>query len=430
MSAKWEKIENHVGVLEVEVDAQEVNQALDRAFKKVVKNVTVPGFRKGKVPRKIFEARFGVEALYNDALDILLPSAYTRAVIETQIEPVDRPEVDIVQMEAGKPLIFKAKVTVKPEVTLGDYKNLEVPEKDFSVSDEDVNEEMERIRASHAEIVPIEDGEVQSGDLVLIDFKGFVDGEAFEGGEAENYQLEIGSGTFIPGFEEQLIGMKKDEEREIEVTFPEEYHVKHLAGKAAKFQIKLHDIKRKKLPELDDEFAKDISDFDTLEELRADTRKRLEEQAEHDKTHYMQDTVVDLAVQNATVDIPGVMIENEIDAQVKQFENRLQIQGIPFDAYLQFTGATKESIREEFRAAAEKRVRTSLVLEAIAKAEGIEATDEDVQAELQKIADSAKMEVDRVHAILQSRDPNLLELKEDIRIRKTVDFLVQNRKTA
>jgi trigger factor len=430
MSAKWEKIENNVGVLEVEVDAGEVGKALDRAFKKVVKNVTVPGFRKGKVPRKIFETRFGVESLYNDALDILLPSAYARAVVETQIEPVDRPEVDIVQLEAGKPLLFKAKVTVKPEVTLGEYKNLEVPAKEFTVTDDDLNEEMERIRASHAEIVPVEDGEVQKGDTVIIDFKGFVDGEEFEGGEADNYQLEIGSGTFIPGFEDQLIGLKNGEEREIEVTFPEEYHVKSLAGKLAKFQVKLHDIKRKNLPELDDEFAKDISDFDTLEELRADTRKKLEDRAKHAEEHYIQDSVVEQAVNNASVEIPDVMIENEIDMQVKQFENRLQMQGIPLDVYLQFTGATVESIRDEFRDAASNRVRTSLVLEAIAKAENLEATEDEINAELQKIAEGANMQVEQVRNILQSRDPELFELKNEIRTRKTVNFLVENRKTA
>ncbi|UOF90192.1 trigger factor [Fodinisporobacter ferrooxydans] len=428
MSAKWEKIEKNIGILEVEVEADEVSKALDRAFKKVVKTVTVPGFRKGKVPRKIFESRFGVESLYNDALDIILPTAYTQAVVEAEIQPVDRPEVDVVQFEAGKPLLFKAKVTVKPEVELGEYKNLEIEEKDFAVTDEDLQEEMQRIRASHAEIVPVEDGVVASGDTVIIDFKGFVDGEEFEGGEAENYQLEIGSGTFIPGFEDQLIGMKKDEEKEIGVTFPEEYHVKHLAGQPAKFQVKLHDIKRKNLPELDDEFAKDISDFETLAELEADTRKRLEEQAEHGKKHYIEDSVVELAVKHASVEIPNAMIEAEIDQEVVQFENRLKSQGIPLEMYLEFTGATKESLRSEFKDSAENRVRTSLVLEAIAKAESLEASDEEIQKQLEEIAKSANMEVERVRMILQSNDPSLSAIRQDIVMRKTIDFLVENRK--
>jgi trigger factor len=428
MTVKWEKIENNVGVLEVEVDADKVSSALDQAFKKVVKTVTVPGFRKGKVPRFIFESRFGVEVLYNDALDILLPEAYTSAVKETQIEPVDRPEIDIIQMEKGKPLLFKAKVTVKPEVKLGAYKGVEVPNKEFPVTAEDVEKELAELQKSHAEIIVLEDGEVQSGDLAIIDFEGFVDGEAFEGGQAEGYQLEIGSGTFIPGFEDQLIGMKKGEEKEIKVTFPEEYHVTSLAGKEAVFKIKLHEIKRKQLPVLDDEFAKDISEFETLDELKADLENKIKERAEHEKKHYIEETVIDEAVKNAEIDLPPVMIENEIDSMMADFKQRLQFQGIPYEMYLQFTGTTEEKMREEMRDNAEKRVRTSLVLEAIAAAENIEPTEEEVDEEIKKIAESAKMEEDRVRQLLQARDPNFLGLKNELKIRKTVQFLVDQSK--
>lgn len=430
MTAKWEKIENNVGVLEVEVDADKVSNALDQAFKKVVKTVNVPGFRKGKVPRFIFESRFGVEVLYNDALDILLPEAYANAVQDAQIVPVDRPEIDVVQMEKGKPLVFKAKVTVKPEVKLGEYKGLEVPQKDFPVTEEDIKNELESLRKSHAEIVVVEDGEVQSGDLVILDFDGYVDGEQFEGGQAEGYQLEIGSGTFIPGFEEQLIGMKKGEEKEINVTFPEQYHVSSLAGKEALFKIKLHEIKRKQLPDLDDEFAKDISEFETLDELKVDLENKLKERAEHDRKHYVEETVVEKAVQNAEIDLPSVMIENEIDSLMQDFKQRLQYQGIPFDAYLQFTGATEEGLRGDMKENAEQRVRSSLVLEAIAAAEKIEASEEDIREEIKKIAESAKMEEDRVRQLLQARDPNFDGMKSDIVARKTVQFLVEQSKTA
>lgn len=428
MTAKWEKIENNVGVLEVEVDADKVAKALDKAFKKVVKTVSLPGFRKGKVPRVIFESRFGVEALYNDALDILLPDAYAEAVQETNISPVDRPEIDIIQLEKGKPLVFKAKVTVKPEVKLGQYKGIEVPKKEFPVTAEDVEKELANLQKSHAEIIVVEDGEVENGDLVVIDFAGTIDGVPFDGGEAENYQLEIGSGTFIPGFEEQLIGMKKGEEKDIQVTFPENYHVAKLAGKEAVFHIKLHEIKRKQLPALDDEFAKDISEFDTLDELKADVENKLKDNAKHEEEHYVEDEVIKAAVRNAEIDLPPVMVDNEVDHMLNDFKQRLQFQGIPFESYLQFTGSTEEKMRAEMKDSAEQRVRTSLVLEAIAATENISATEEEVDEEIKKITESSKMEEDRVRQILQARDPNLEGMKHDIKIRKTIQFLVAQSK--
>jgi len=427
MKASWEKTEKNRGVLTVETDEQAVLDALDQAFKKVVKKVNVPGFRKGKVPRVIFEKRFGVEALYQDALDILLPEAYEQAVNETGIEPVDRPEIDIEQLEKGKSLIFKATVTVKPEVQLGEYKGLEVPEKDFSVKPEDVDAELEKMRKQQGQLEVVEDGAVENGDRVIIDFEGFVDGEAFEGGKAEKYTLEVGSGTFIPGFEDQLIGLKAGEEKEVNVTFPEEYHAENLAGKPATFKVKLHEIKRLHLPELDDEFAQDVSEFDTLDELKADIEKSLKEKSEREKEEYTRNTLVELAAENAEVEIPEVMIETEMDHMLRQFEQRLMYQGLNLDLYSQFTGQSKEEIKGQFKEDAEKRVKANLVLEAIAKAENIEVTDEDVEQEIQEMAKQMEREVDDVRRLLENQGA-VDSVKEQLRVKKTIDLLVSNSK--
>ncbi|MBO8163785.1 MAG: trigger factor [Brevibacillus sp.] len=427
MAAKWEKVENNQGVLTVEVDAEKVDRALDEAFKKVVKKVTVPGFRKGKIPRKIFEARFGVESLYQDALDILLPEAYGQAVKETGIEPVDRPEVDIEQMGKGQKLIFKATVTVKPEVKLGEYKGLEVEPKDFTVTDEDVEAELKHMQERHAELYVVEDGTVEKGDIVLIDFEGFQDGVAFEGGKAENYSLEVGSGTFIAGFEDQLIGAKQGEEKEITVTFPEEYHSPNLAGKEALFKVKVNEIKRKNLPELDDEFAKDVSEFDTLDELKDDLKKKLEEKAEREKDAYIREQLVLKAAENAEIDIPQVMIEHELDHMVNEFAQRLQYQGMDIELYYQFSGMDESQLRDQFRTDATNRVRTSLTLEAIAKAEGIEATEEDVNEELNKLSGLYNRPADELRKLFAAQD-GLAALYRDIQTRKTVDLLVAESK--
>jgi trigger factor len=415
-------------VLEVEVDSDRFAEALDYAFKKIVKRVVVPGFRKGKVPRKVFEARFGVEALYQDAVEYLLPRAYDEAVRETGINPVDTPQVDVIQVEAGKPFKFKARVTVKPEVQLGQYKGLELEDKTFTVDDKALDEELERIRRNHAEIVVVENGEVLQGDTVHIDFRGTVNGEPFEGGEAENFQLEVGSGLFVKGFEEQLIGMKPGEERSITVQFPDDYHVKALAGKEAVFTVKLHDIKRKVLPELTDEFVQEISDFQTVDEFVADVKKQLEERAEAEHKAYLEDQAVRRAVENATVDIPQVMIEHEIDHQLQHFASQLQMQQVGLDDYLEFTGMSREELRDKFREGAERTVKTALVLEAIAKQEGLEPTEEDVENELKQIAESAKLEVDRVRQLLSLRDPGLTGMRLELRNRKTVAFLVEHSK--
>lgn len=427
MSVKWEKLEGHEGVLTVEVDAEKVNEGLDAAFKKVVKNVTVPGFRKGKVPRVIFEKRFGVEALYQDALDILLPEAYAKAVEEAGIEPVDVPKIDIEQMEKGKSLIFTARVIVKPEVKLGQYKGLEVEKMDATVTDEDVENELKRLQENYAELVVKEDGKIEKGDTAVIDFEGFVDGEPFEGGKAENYSLEIGSGVFIPGFEDQLVGMKAGEEKEIEVTFPEEYHAKELAGKPATFKVKVHEVKEKQLPALDDEFAKDVDDeVETLEQLKEKIRARLEETKKNEAEAALRDAVVEKAAENAEIDIPEVMVKNETDRMLREFDQRLQLQGLNLDLYYQFSGQDEAALREQMKEDAEKRVRVALTLEAIAKAENIEVTEEEVNEELEKMAKTYNLEVDKLKELLGS----LEGVKEDLKWRKTIDFLVEHSKVA
>ncbi|MCQ6278292.1 trigger factor [Bacillus sp. EB600] len=425
MTAKWEKLEGNSGVLTVEVSADKVNEGLDEAFKKVVKQVNVPGFRKGKMPRAMFEKRFGVESLYQDALDILLPEAYGNAIDETGIEPIDRPDIDIEQMEKGKELIFKATVTVKPEVKLGEYKGLEVEDFDTNVTDEDITKELEALQSRHAELVVKEDGKAENGDTVVIDFEGFVDGEAFEGGKAENYSLELGSNSFIPGFEEQLVGLAAGESKDVEVSFPEEYHAAELAGKPAVFKVTLHEIKAKELPELDDEFAKDADDeVESLDELKEKIKTRLKSSKEHEAEHHLRDTVVEKAAANVEVEIPDVMINTEINRMMQEFEQRLQMQGMNLELYFQFSGQDQNALREQMKEEAEKRVRFNLTLEAIAKAENLEATEEDVDAELAKMAEMYNMTVENIKAALGGVEG----IKADLKLNKAVDFLVANKK--
>jgi trigger factor len=427
MKATWEKIEKNVGVLEVEVDAERVTEALDKAFKKVSAKVNVPGFRKGKVPRSIFEAKFGVESLYQDALDFILPEAYVQAVEETGIDPVDRPEVDVEQFGKGQVLKFKAKVVVKPEVTLGNYKGLEVKTEEAAVTDEEIAAELTKLQQRHAELVVIEEGAAQNGDVVSIDFEGFVEGEAFEGGKAEKYSLELGSNSFIPGFEEQVAGMVIDEDKDITVTFPENYHSEDLKGKEALFKVRLHDIKRKNLPELDDEFAKDVSEFDTLDEYKEDIKKRVQERKEQDQQASKETAVVEQAAAAAEIEIPASMIDAELDVMVKEFERRLRSQGMTLDIYFQFSGQNEDVLKEQMKEDAVKRVRNNLVLEAIAAAENITASDEEVDAELEKYAQSYQKPVEELRSIFASNG-SLEGLKGDLVVKKTVDFLVQNSK--
>ncbi|AZV90097.1 trigger factor [Bacillus amyloliquefaciens] len=424
MSVKWEKQEGNEGVLTVEVDAETFKTALDDAFKKVVKQVSIPGFRKGKVPRGLFEQRFGVEALYQDALDILLPVEYPKAVEEAGIEPVDRPEIDVEKIEKGESLIFTAKVTVKPEVKLGDYKGLGIEKDDVSVTDEDVQNELKALQERQAELVVKEEGAVENGDTVVLDFEGFVDGEAFEGGKAENYSLEVGSGSFIPGFEEQLTGLEAGAEKDLEVTFPEEYHAEELAGKPAVFKVKIHEIKAKELPELNDEFAKDIDEeVETLAELTEKTKKRLEEAKENEADAKLREELVLKASENAEADVPQAMIDTELDRMLKEFEQRLQMQGMNLELYTQFSGQDENALKEQMTEDAAKRVKSNLTLEAIAQAENLEVTDEEVEAELTKMAEAYNMPVENIKQAIGSTDA----MKEDLKVRKAIDFLVENR---
>lgn len=427
MKATWEKIEKNLGVLEVEVEAERVTAALDKAFNKVVKKVNVPGFRKGKVPRAIFESRFGVESLYQDAIDILLPEVYTEAVDQTDIFPVDRPEVDVEQFAKGQPFKFKAKVTVKPEVQLGDYKGIEVPAADIAVTEDELNEELTRMQERHAELIVIDEEAAQNGDTVVLDFDGSVDGVPFEGGKAERYSLELGSNTFIPGFEEQVVGMATGDFKDVNVTFPETYHAEELAGKEAVFKVKVHEIKRKQLPELDDEFAKDVSEFDTLDEYKEDLKKQLQSRKEREAEAAREGVLVDKVGENAEVEIPEAMVQSEVQNMVRDFDNRLRAQGMNLEMFLGFSGQTIEDLQGQMKDDAEKRVRNNLVLEQIAKAEKIEATEEEINKELQDMADAYKRSPEEIRNILAANG-SLGSLREDVLLRKTIKFLIENAK--
>ncbi|WP_044481775.1 trigger factor [Paenibacillus antibioticophila] len=427
MKATWEKIEKNLGVLEVEVDAERVAAALDKAFQKVVKKANVPGFRKGKVPRPIFEARFGVESLYQDAIDILLPEVYSEAVEQTDIFPVDRPEVDIEQFEKGQAFKFKAKVIVKPEVKLGDYKGVEVPAANVEVSEDELNEELTRLQERHAELVVIDEEAAKQGDTVVIDFDGSVDGVPFEGGKAERYSLELGSNTFIPGFEDQVIGLATGDFKDVIVTFPENYQAEELANKEAVFKVKVHEIKRKELPALDDEFAKDVSEFDTLDEFKSDLKKQLADRKSKEAEAEREKVLVDKVGENAEVEIPEAMVQSEVQNMVRDFDNRLRAQGMNLDMFLGFSGQTVEDLKEQMKVDAEKRVRNNLVLEQIAKAENIDASEEEINKELQDMADAYKRSPEEIRNILAANG-SLGSLREDVLLRKTIQFLIANAK--
>ncbi|MEJ8303160.1 trigger factor [Saccharibacillus sacchari] len=427
MTASWEKTEKNLGVLEVEVSVERVEAALDKAFQKVVKKANVPGFRKGKVPRSIFEARFGVESLYNDAIDILLPEAYSEAVEEAGIFPVDRPEIDIDQFGKGQTMKFKAKVTVKPEVKLGDYKGVEVPVSEVDVTDAEIAEELERLQTRYAELIVVDEEAAANGDTVSIDFDGYVGDEAFEGGKAENYALELGSGSFIPGFEEQVVGMSTGDSKDVNVTFPETYHAAELAGKEAVFKVKLHEIKRKQLPELDDEFAKDVSEFDTLDEYKTDLKTQIADRKKRENDAARENAVVEAVAAKAEVEIPEAMIEGEVENMMRDFDNRLRQQGMNLEMYTSFSGQTVEDLRTQMKSDAEKRVLNNLVLEAIAKEENISASEEDIEKELQTMADMYKRSIDEIRSILGANG-SLSSLNDEITLRKTIEFLLENSK--
>ncbi|TYV24663.1 trigger factor [Listeria monocytogenes] len=423
MSVKWEKQEGNVGKLTFEIEQEKVKEGLDRAFVKVRKTLNVPGFRKGKVPRQIFNQRFGEEALYQDALDILLPEVYSAAIDEAGIDPVDTPQVNIESMEKGETWVLTAEVTVKPEVKLGDYKGLEVEKRETELTTEELEAELKQLQERQAELVVKEDAPAENGDTVILDFEGFKDGVAFEGGQAENHSLELGSGQFIPGFEEKLVGLKAGDEADIELTFPEEYHAEDLAGQPVVFKVKLHEIKTKEVPVLDDELAKDIDEeVETLDELKEKISKRLQEAKEESVAQAKQEEVIAKAVENAEVDIPHAMVHHEADHLMNHFAQDLQAQGLTPELYYQFTGQTEEAMHAQMEKDAEKRVKMNLVLEAIAEAENIEPTEEAIDEEISTLAEKYGMEKDAVRAALG----DMSELKSDLKIRKAIDVLLDS----
>ena len=426
MSAKWERdSEASKGTLTFDIDVETIQKGIDDAFKKTQKQITVPGFRKGHVPRAIFNQMYGEESLYQDALNDVLPDAYEAAVKETEIEPVDQPQISIDSMEKGQPWTIKAEVAVKPEVKLGDYKGMSVSKQDTEVSDADVDAELENKRQQQAELVLKEDEPAAKGDTVVIDYVGTIDGEKFDGGSADNYSLELGSGSFIPGFEDQLIGHKADEDVNVKVTFPEDYHAKNLAGKEAVFNVKIHEVKEKQLPDLDDEFAKDVDeDVDTLDELKEKTKKQLQEQKEDAAKSAIEDEAIEAAVNNAEIaDIPQAMLDQDTDRQVQQYLAGMQQQGINPQMYFQITGSSEDDLKKQFASDADKRVKTNLVLEAIVKDADLTASDDDIKKEISDLAKQFGMEEDAVEKSL-TKDM----LAHDIEIKKAVDLVADSAK--
>ena len=420
--------ENNRACFNIEITQEEFEKAIQNAYLKNRSKFNIPGFRKGRAPRKIIEMNYGEGIFYEDALNIILPKAYEEAVDNLKLEPVDSPEVDIEQIEKGKPVIVKVEVTIKPEVKLGNYESIEVEKVEYNVTDEDVERELKAIQEKNARIIDASDRETKEGDILTIDFKGFIDGKEFEGGSAENQKLEIGSNTFIPGFEEQLIGKKKGDKVEVKVTFPEDYFEESLRGKEATFEVVIHEIKEKELPELDDEFAKDVSEYDTLEEYKSSIKERLEKEAKDREKVEFENKVIDKVVEESEVDIPEVMIEHQIEHEINEFDYRLKLQGLDIDQYLKLTNSKIEDLKEQIRPIAEKKVKTDLVFEAIGKKENIEVTEEDIDKELEKIAKEYNQEdVDKFKENMKKGDLSFLE--SGIIRDKIIDLLVNNAKT-
>ena len=424
MSLQVEKLEHNMAKLTIEVSAEELEKALQGAYNKQKKNISIPGFRKGKVPRQMIEKMYGPEVFYDDAANQLIPEAYGKVYDEEDLEIVSQPKIDIVQIEKGKPFIFTAEVALKPEVTLGEYKGLKVEKISNRVTQKEIDAKLAEEQEKNARTVSVTDRPVQDKDEVVLDFEGFVDGVAFEGGKGENYPLTIGSGSFIPGFEDQLIGANLEEEKEVRVTFPEEYHAKDLAGKDAVFKCTVHEIKVKELPELDDEFASDVSEFETLDAFKADIKAKIKEQKIAEGKRKQEDKAVEEAVANAQMDIPDAMIDTEVRQMANDFAQRLQQQGLTMDQYFQFTGMPAEKMTEELKPQALKRIQTRLVLEAIVKAENIEISDEKIDEEIQKMAESYKMEAEKLKEFMGENEKK--QMKLDMAVQEAVTFLVEN----
>jgi len=419
--------ENNKISFNIELTEEEFEKAVQSAYLKNRNKFNIPGFRKGKAPRKIIELNYGEGVFYEEALNSILPKAYEEAIEKFNLEPVDNPEIDIESMEKGKPVIISVEVTVKPEVKLGDYKNIEVEKVEYNVTDEDVERELKAIQEMNARIIDASHRETKEGDILTIDYKGFVDGEQFEGGTAEKQRLEIGSKTFIPGFEEQLIGKKKGDTVEVKVTFPDEYFEESLKGKEATFEVVIHEVKEKELPELDDEFAKDVSEFDTLEEYKNNIREKLEKDAKEKEKLEFENKVIDKVIDSSEVDIPEVMVEHQVEHEIEEFNYRLRMQGLDLDKYLQLTGSKLEDLKKQLKPIAERRVKTDLVFEAIGKSENIAVTDEDIDKELDKIAKEYNQEnVEQFKENMKKGDLGFLEA--GIIRDKVIDILINNAK--
>ena len=422
MSLQVEKLEKNMAKLTVEVPAEQFEAALKTSFQKNKNKFSIPGFRKGKAPQAMVEKMYGVGVLYDDAIDTLLDSTYADAVKESGLEIVSRPEIGIEQIEKGKTFIYTALVAVKPEVTLGEYKGVEVEKAKPEVTDADVEAELKKVQDQNSRMVNVEDRAVENGDHTVIDFEGFVDGQPFEGGKSEAYPLVIGSHSFIDTFEEQLIGKNIGDEVEVNVTFPAEYHAAELAGKPAVFKVKIHEIKTKELPELNDEFAGEVSEFETMDEYKSDIRAKLAETKQQQATTENENNVVEKVVENASMEIPDAMIDEQVREMINDYARRMQSQGISLEHYMQFTGMTIEKLQEQSRPQAEKRIRTRLVLEAVVAAENIQVSDEAVDAEIAKMAETYKMEADKVRSIMG--EAGIAQMKEDMAVQEAVDFLV------
>lgn len=422
MSLQVEKLEKNMAKLTVEVPAEQFEAALKTSFQKNKNKFSIPGFRKGKAPQAMVEKMYGVGVLYDDAIDTLLDSTYADAVKESGLEIVSRPEISIEQIEKGKTFIYTALVAVKPEVTLGEYKGVEVEKAKPEVTDADVEAELKKVQDQNSRMVNVEDRAVENGDHTVIDFEGFVDGQPFEGGKSEAYPLVIGSHSFIDTFEEQLIGKNIGDEVEVNVTFPAEYHAAELAGKPAVFKVKIHEIKTKELPELNDEFAGEVSEFETMDEYKSDIRAKLAETKQQQATTENENNVVEKVVENASMEIPDAMIDEQVREMINDYARRMQSQGISLEQYMQFTGMTIEKLQEQSRPQAEKRIRTRLVLEAVVAAENIQVSDEAVDAEIAKMAETYKMEADKVRSIMG--EAGIAQMKEDMAVQEAVDFLV------
>lgn len=423
MSLQVEKLEKNMAKLTIEVSAEDLDKAMQNAYQKAKGRISIPGFRKGKAPRKMIEQMYGKGIFLEDAANALIPEHYSKALEECDLEIVSQPEIDVTQAEPGKPFIFTAEVAVKPEVTLGEYKGVEVPKTETEVTDEDVEAELKTEQEKNSRTVTVEDRGAENGDITTIDFEGFVDGVAFEGGKGTDYPLTLGSGSFIPGFEEQLVGAKTGDHVEVNVTFPEEYQAKELAGKAAVFQCDVKKIEAKELPELDDEFAQDVSEFDTLAEYKEDVKKNLTEKKEKEALRAKEDAAVEKAVENAEMEIPDAMVRTQARQMVDDFSRRMQQQGLTMDQYFQYTGLTMDKMIDDTKPQALKRIQTRLVLEKIAEVEDIQPSEEEVNEEIAKMAEMYKMEADKLKELIGETEMN--QMKKDMAVQKAVTLIAE-----